>query len=156
MQSRLVFHDLAFVGAVVIRYECGVAWFPRVIDQPGAIRRPGNLRSSFTQKIVRRSAHQRQNPEPPAFHSAAPQPQSISGESDRAKGPAHISRPTLSKVREAATAGLHEPDVERAATVRDEGDEFTVGGDGRVRCSAFEVGEPCELRVGKGILDYQL
>jgi hypothetical protein len=26
------------IGAVVIRHKCGVAWFPRVIDQPGSQR----------------------------------------------------------------------------------------------------------------------
>ena len=152
VQSRLAFQDLTFTGAVVVRHKRGVARFPRVIHQPGAIGRPGNLGSMFIQKIVRRSAHQRPQPEPPAFRSAAPHLRSVARESDSTKGRARVSDPALGKVREAATVGLNQPDVERAAPVGDEGDEFPVRGDGRVRFGSFEVGEPRELRIGKRIL----
>src|SRR6185295_10831707 len=99
----------------------------------------------FTQEIVRRSTHQRPEHEPPAFRSAA-------RESDSTKGPARISDPAPGKVREAATVGLNEPGVERAAPVGDESDEFPVRGDGRVGFGSFKVSEPSELRSRKRIL----
>src|SRR6266436_3143106 len=107
----------------------------------------------FTQKIVRRSTHERPEHEPPAFRSAAPHLRSVARESDDTKRPARISHPPLGKVREAATAGLNQPDVERAAAVGDEGNKFPVWGDSGVRLGSFEVGKPCELRIGKRILD---
>ena len=86
MQSRLVLHNLMWIGAVVISDKYGVARFPGVIDQPGAIGRPSNLGGVFIQKIVRRSAHQRPQHEPPVWRSAAPHFRSIAGESDGTKG----------------------------------------------------------------------
>ena len=85
--------------------------------------------------------------------SGAPYLRSIARESDRTKGPAHISQPTLGQVSETAAVGLNQPDVERAAPVGDEGDEFPVRGDGRVGFGSFEVGDPREMRIGKRILD---
>ncbi len=61
VHSRLAFYDLTFVGTVMIRHECGITRFPRVIRQPGTIGRPRNLGRVFAQ-IVRRSAYQRQSP----------------------------------------------------------------------------------------------
>src|SRR5208282_2455543 len=72
VQPGLVLHDLALIVAVVIRHEGGVAWFPRVIDQTGAIGRPGHLGNSFVQEIVLRSANQRPQHEPPGFRPCAP------------------------------------------------------------------------------------
>src|SRR6478672_4339749 len=109
----------------------------------------------FTQKIVRRSTHQGPEHEPPAFRSAAPHLRSVARESDGTKGSTRISHSAMCKVREAAAVGLNQPDVERAAPVGDEGDEFPVRRDGGVRFGSFEVSEPCEMRIGKRILDYR-
>src|SRR5689334_6491607 len=106
----------------------------------------------FTQKIVRRSTHQWPEHEPPAFRSAAPHLRSVARKSDSTKGPARISDPALGKVSQAATVGLNQPGIERAAPVGDEGDEFPVRGYGRVGFGSFEVSEPRKLRSGKRIL----
>src|ERR1700723_2987710 len=90
VQSGLILHDQALVRAIVIRHKNGVARFPCVINEPGAIGRPGNLGSVLIQEVVRRSTDQRPQHESPGFCSGAPYLRSIGGESDRAYGGSRI------------------------------------------------------------------